>query len=57
LEEAKVKFKSMGDQFKEMQSSVKQADKKAENAVTFNELSKKAIEGLCRRMGVQEGKK
>jgi hypothetical protein len=40
-----------------MQSSVKQADKKAENTVTFNELSKKAIEGLSRRMGVQEGKK
>jgi hypothetical protein len=57
LEEVKVKFKSMGDQFKEMQASVKQADKKAENAVTFNELSKKAIEGLSRRMGVQEGKK
>jgi hypothetical protein len=57
LEEAKVKFKSMGDQFKQMQSSVKQADKKAENAVTFNELSKKVIEGVSRRMGVQEWKK
>jgi hypothetical protein len=57
LEEVKVKFKSMGDQFKEMQASVKQADKKAENAVTFNEVSKKAIEDLSRRMGVQEGKK
>jgi hypothetical protein len=57
LEEVEVKSKSMGDQLEEMQASVKQADKKAENPVTFNEQSKKAVEGLTRRMGIQESMK
>jgi hypothetical protein len=57
LEEVKMKFKTMGDQLKEMQSSVKQADKKAENAVTFNELSKKAIEGWEFKKGRSESRK
>ena len=57
LEEVKVKFKSLQDQVKDMQASVKQADKKAENAVTYSEISKKSLEALTRRMVSQEAKK
>jgi hypothetical protein len=57
LEEVAGKLKTMTDNLKDMQSSVKQADKKAENAVSFCETNKKASEGLGRRLVIQEGKK
>jgi hypothetical protein len=42
---------------KEIQTSVKQADKKAENAVSFCDANKKSYEALNKRMTTQEGKK
>jgi hypothetical protein len=57
LEVVTGKMKSIGDQLKDMQGSVKQADKKAENAVTHCETNKKAVEGLSRRVVTLESRK
>jgi DNA repair ATPase RecN len=57
LEAIAGKLKSMQDQIKDFQSSVKQADKKAENAVSYCETNKKAVGALEKRMSTQESKK
>jgi hypothetical protein len=57
LEAVTGKLKIMLDQVKDMQASVKQADKKAENAVSFCDANKKSYEALNKRMPIQEGKK
>lgn len=51
------KFKLLQDQVKDMQNGVKQADKKAENAMSACEGNKKVSENLDTRMRAQEGKK
>jgi hypothetical protein len=57
LEAVTGKIKVMHDQMKEFQGSVKQADKKAENAVSYCETNKKAVGALEKRIGIQEAKK
>jgi hypothetical protein len=57
LEEFTGKLKIMLDQLKDMQSSVKQADKKAENTVSFCDANKKSDDTLNKWMVTQEGKK
>jgi hypothetical protein len=57
LEIVSGKLKTLQDQAKDLQSSVKQADKKAENAVSYCETNKKALGALEKRMTVQENKK
>jgi hypothetical protein len=57
IEEITGKIKTVQDQVKDMQGSVKQVDKKAENAVFFCESNKKSFEGLGRRVSTLEGKR
>jgi hypothetical protein len=57
LEEVTGQLKVMKDHLKDMQGGLKQADKKAENAVSFCDSNKKAFEGLNKRMATQEAKR
>jgi hypothetical protein len=51
------KLKTIQEQVKDMQNGVKQADKKAENAVSSCEGNKRVSERIDTRLRAQESKK